>query len=156
MNKLNSDLNKAYCSIANSYPSSWDHPVSDTWLRVNALPPCLTPSSKAKPFEPDFLHSNPRYADYEARWWDSTIASTKFRTADPSMLAAWDAIAPFAINRRDVSPRTARYVENLTLAARDANAYNEATSTLHSLPNYSKLVNTINDLDMTEAAMKAI
>jgi hypothetical protein len=78
LNKLNNDLSKAYCSIANSFPSSWNHPISDSWLRINALPDRLAPSAKAKKFEPDFLHSNPRYADYESRWWDSTIASTQF------------------------------------------------------------------------------
>jgi hypothetical protein len=98
MDKLDNNLSKAYCSLANSFPSSWDHLVSSAWLRINTLPPQLAPSSKAKAFEPDFLHSNPRYADYESRWWDSIVASTRFHTTDPKILAAWDIIAPFAIN----------------------------------------------------------
>jgi hypothetical protein len=52
--KLNGDLSKTYCSVANLFPSTWDHPVTDTWLQINALPVQLSSSTKAKKWEPDF------------------------------------------------------------------------------------------------------
>jgi hypothetical protein len=153
---LDGDVSKAYCSLANTHVSSKAHPVSEAWLRVNALPARLAPSAPNTQYEPDFHFSNPRFRDYENRWWDSLIESTKFRTKDPKILAAWDAIAPYAISRLDVSPRMARYVENLNLRHRDAPAYAEATCILRSLPTYKFLLALINSQDITEPALAAI
>jgi hypothetical protein len=47
-------------------------------------------------------------------------------------------------------------MENLTLASRDTSAYNEATCTLRSLPSYQKLVDIINEQDITKQAMTVI
>jgi hypothetical protein len=153
---LDGNVSKAYCSLANTHVSSRPHPVSEAWLRVNALPARLAQSAPNVPYTPDFHLSNPRYTDYEDRWWDSLIESTKFRSSDPKVLAAWDIIAPYAISRLDVSPRMARYVENLNLRHRDAPAYAEATCILRSLPTYKLLLELINSRDITEPALAAI
>jgi hypothetical protein len=153
---LNGDVSRTYCSLANTHVSSHPHPVSEAWLRVNALPARLTNLAPSTQYEPDFHHTNPRFEDYEERWWDSLIESTKFRSSDPKVLAAWDIIAPYAISRLDVSPRMARYVENLNLRHRDAPTYNEASCILRSLPTYKLLLELINIRDITEPALTAI
>ena len=105
----NGNATAAYTLLSRKHKSAWD---PEQFQLTSQVARKLLPANDG--LAPEFYDQDPLYAEHEAKWWDTMVATKAYKVVDSAEDSAlWSHVTLLAGSRTDVTPRTAGYVESL-------------------------------------------
>jgi len=132
----NGSATAAYALLFRRHESAWD---PEQFRLTSQVAQRLLPADPE--LAPEFYDPDPTYAEHEAKWWDTMVATKAYKVADLAEDSAlWSHITLLAGSRADVGPRSASHVESLATARYlDRPAFNRSMGVLQTHSSYAAL-----------------
>jgi len=132
----NGNATAAYVILSRKHESAWD---PEQFRLTSQTARRLLPADEGR--APEFHDRDPAYAEHEAKWWDTMVATKAYKVADSAgSPALWSRITQLASSYADVAPRTANLVETLASARYpDRPAFNQSMGTLQTHGSFATL-----------------
>ena len=149
----NGNVTAAYTLLARKHQSVWDR---DHFALSSQIAQKLLVMDET--LAPEFHDPNPSYAQHEAKWWDTMIATKEYKVADSTQKTAnWTRVTAIMSLTIDVTLWVAGHVESLSAWHTDKTAFDWAMSALWTFHNITALTNyCTNHPGSTESALDIV
>jgi len=133
----NGNATAAYTLLARKHQSAWDR---DHFALLSQITRKLLVTNEM--LAPEFHDPDPSYAQHEAKWWSTMIATKEYKVEDSAQKTAnWARVSAIVSLTIDVTPWVARHVESLGAWRTDRMAFDQAMGALRTFHDVTVLNN---------------